>query len=170
MYVQVWSRVPSAIKPKMQYYNIPISAKSDGDNPLDYIRELCKPEDYVMLKLDIDTNPVERDIIAQVLLGPGRRRCSSAPAVATGIPPSLCRAFRCIADQLLTSCSVLKAVHQWQVNERANRQRSAAERVVWRPLNVSKDSNTGIFGNICLRKHGKEIVGLPIVIHEARLA
>ena len=45
----------------MQYFNIPVtSTPGSADNPLGYITKLTRPEDFVMLKIDIDHSPTEQ--------------------------------------------------------------------------------------------------------------
>jgi hypothetical protein len=66
-----WSKVPDNIKPKLSYYNIPIQQDpSSGDNILNYIRALTTPEDYVMVKIDIDNLKIERALIDQIISSP----------------------------------------------------------------------------------------------------
>ena len=48
-------------------YNIPASAdEKSHDNPWNFIRKVAKPEDYVVVKLDIDHTPIEEKFIAQL--------------------------------------------------------------------------------------------------------
>ena len=48
-------------------YNIPATAdEKSPDNPWNFIRILAKPEDYVVVKLDIDNTPIEEQFIAQL--------------------------------------------------------------------------------------------------------
>ena len=52
----------------LSYHNYPVSAaRGDASNPLEWVRVLTSPEDYVVLKLDIDTPTIERALIDQML-------------------------------------------------------------------------------------------------------
>lgn len=65
---ELWSVVPPDVKLITQYFNIPATTDpQSGDNPLRYIRALCSPEDYVILKIDIDHTPTEVKLIRQLL-------------------------------------------------------------------------------------------------------
>jgi hypothetical protein len=64
-------QVPAVLRPWYHWFNIPASSDpKSGDNPLNHIRAVARPEDYVLLKLDIDCTPVEEAIIAQLLSDP----------------------------------------------------------------------------------------------------
>ena len=53
----------------LSYHNYPVSAaRGDASNPLEWVRVLTRPEDYVVLKLDIDTPAIELVLIDQVLV------------------------------------------------------------------------------------------------------
>jgi hypothetical protein len=53
------------------WFNIPASPSEDNwDNPLNHLRAVAKKEDYVLFKLDIDTNPVEEAMVRQLLASP----------------------------------------------------------------------------------------------------
>ena len=63
-----WGDIPDDIKRKTSWYNIPASATfGHADNPLTFIKELTKPQDYVVFKLDIDTPEVEVAIVKQIM-------------------------------------------------------------------------------------------------------
>jgi hypothetical protein len=64
----VWANIPSHIKPIYHWYNIPVSSMvGHPDNALEYIKAIAKPDDYVLLKIDIDNSPVEEALIHQLL-------------------------------------------------------------------------------------------------------
>ena len=66
-----WSAVPADIKRKTSWYNIPATTEVGGaDNPLTFIKELTKPEDYVVFKLDIDAPAVEVALVQQLMSDP----------------------------------------------------------------------------------------------------
>jgi hypothetical protein len=51
----------------MNRYNIPATAdEKSHDNPWNFVRKVAKPEDYVVVKLDIDNTPIEEKFIAQL--------------------------------------------------------------------------------------------------------
>ncbi len=64
---EVWRQVPADVKPFYHWFNIPADPTPGSlDNPLEMMKVLCKPEDFVVLKLDIDNQPVEMQFIAQI--------------------------------------------------------------------------------------------------------
>jgi hypothetical protein len=64
----VWRIIPPRLKPIYHWYNIPVNPEpGHPDNALDYIRRVARPEDYVLLKIDIDNTPVEEALIHQLL-------------------------------------------------------------------------------------------------------
>ena len=61
-------RPPLRTQPYYHWYNIPVSSvPGHPDNALSYIKTIARPEDYVLLKIDIDHNPTETGIIKQLL-------------------------------------------------------------------------------------------------------
>ena len=65
---RVWSQIPSHLKPIYHWYNVPVNpAPSHPDNALDYIRRVARPEDFVLLKIDIDNTPIEEALVKQLL-------------------------------------------------------------------------------------------------------
>uniref|UniRef100_A0A6U7U943 Uncharacterized protein n=1 Tax=Eutreptiella gymnastica TaxID=73025 RepID=A0A6U7U943_9EUGL len=63
-----WAEVPPHLIPKMHFYNVPI--QSDLDSAMSAVRiiqQVATKRDYVVVKLDIDNNPVETAIMDQVL-------------------------------------------------------------------------------------------------------
>jgi hypothetical protein len=47
--------------------NFPAAAVDDMRNPLNVLKHLCTPEDYVVMKLDIDDVELERALLSQIL-------------------------------------------------------------------------------------------------------
>ncbi len=65
----VFSRIPKHIKPLYHWYNIPVSAElQHADNVWEHIKAVALPEDYVVVKLDIDNTPLEEELVRQLLL------------------------------------------------------------------------------------------------------
>ena len=63
-----WAAIPARLKPHYHWYNIPVSSvPGHADNALDYIRTVARRNDYVLLKIDIDNNPVETELVNQLL-------------------------------------------------------------------------------------------------------
>lgn len=51
-----------------RYYNVPVDAAPVAKaNPLRVLKALCSVEDYVVLKIDIDTPSVEEPLLVQIL-------------------------------------------------------------------------------------------------------
>ena len=66
-----WNTVPADIKRKTSWYNIPATTGiNDADNPLTFIKELAKVEDFVVFKLDIDAPHVEIELVQQIMNDP----------------------------------------------------------------------------------------------------
>ncbi len=64
----VWSGIPAHLKHVYHWYNIPVNPDpGHTDNALDYIRRVARPEDFVLLKIDIDNTPVEEALVHQLL-------------------------------------------------------------------------------------------------------
>jgi hypothetical protein len=64
----VWRQIPPHLKPIYHWYNIPVSPEPNHpDNALDYIKRVARPEDFVLLKIDIDNTPVEEALVSQLL-------------------------------------------------------------------------------------------------------
>eukprot|EP00667_Euglena_gracilis_P016347 EG_transcript_17098 len=70
-HTKYWERVPTEAVHRMQFFN---TAASDDPqhamNPLRLMLKVARPEDYVVLKLDIDNNEVEVNLIQQLLHNP----------------------------------------------------------------------------------------------------
>ena len=49
---------------------MPVSAGDEMTNPLRVIKALCAPEDFVVLKLDIDNVDLEQALLSQLLADP----------------------------------------------------------------------------------------------------
>ncbi|KAJ9458245.1 hypothetical protein DIPPA_06783 [Diplonema papillatum] len=59
-----WDGVPADVKSILSYFNIPVSAsETSGDNPWTHIRRLCQPEDYCVVKIDIDAPSLEEELV-----------------------------------------------------------------------------------------------------------
>jgi len=66
-----WDVVPADIKRKTSWFNIPVTTGvGDADNPLTFIKNLTKPEDFVVFKLDIDSPLVEIALVQQLMADP----------------------------------------------------------------------------------------------------
>lgn len=65
-----WDMVPDKYFPRYHFYNIPIAFGKTKQNPLQLIRRIAKPEDFVSFKLDVDTADVEIPIALKLLNSP----------------------------------------------------------------------------------------------------
>ena len=62
-----WGGVPQDAARKLHFMNIPIQAEAGAPmNPLTWIRDIYRRGDFVVFKLDIDNDPVESELIAQI--------------------------------------------------------------------------------------------------------
>ena len=65
---QYWDSVPADVKPRLHFYNAPVTPEpGSAMNPVDWIRDLYQPGDYIVFKLDIDNDAVEGELVQQVL-------------------------------------------------------------------------------------------------------
>lgn len=63
-----WNSIPPDIKRKTSWYNIPASCvRGDPDNPWTFVRNIAQPEDFVVVKIDIDTPKVEIQLVMELL-------------------------------------------------------------------------------------------------------
>lgn len=68
---EVFEQIPSAIKPHYHWFNIPASTEvGNGDNPLTMILSETEPQDFVVLKIDIDMYVLEEALINQIIASP----------------------------------------------------------------------------------------------------
>mmetsp|Transcript_45256 Transcript_45256/g.104983 ORF Transcript_45256/g.104983 Transcript_45256/m.104983 type:complete len:373 (-) Transcript_45256:27-1145(-) len=65
---KVFGALPARVKPNYHWYNIPASQdKENSDSPLFHVRNTAQPQDFVVLKIDIDNNPVEEAMVYALL-------------------------------------------------------------------------------------------------------
>lgn len=56
---------------RLTYHNFPVDAANESmRNPLRVLEALTRPDDFVVLKIDIDTPSIERELIGQLLAQP----------------------------------------------------------------------------------------------------
>jgi len=65
-----WGPIPAVIKPYYHWYNVPASTAQTPENPLQMIKKLVKKEDFLVLKIDIDSPNIEDAFIEQILADP----------------------------------------------------------------------------------------------------
>jgi hypothetical protein len=64
----VFDQVPRELHAAYQYINIPVSAeRGDPGNPLEILKAITTTDDFVAVKLDIDTPLIENELVQQVL-------------------------------------------------------------------------------------------------------
>jgi hypothetical protein len=63
-----WERVPTEDRQKITFYNDPVNMSDSS--ALGVLRREARPEDFVVLKLDIDTPWLEEKIINEILSRP----------------------------------------------------------------------------------------------------
>ena len=69
--IDLFSDLPKDVWHKYQYFNWPASSNvSDPSAPLNIIKKIAQPGDFVVLKLDIDTPSVELAIVRELLRDP----------------------------------------------------------------------------------------------------
>ena len=64
-----YAAMPSSVLDAISYFNVPVnSTRNHAFNPLRLLRAVARPEDFVVLKLDIDPNTaMEEALISQIL-------------------------------------------------------------------------------------------------------
>ena len=61
-------QVPADVYAAYQYYNEPLTSEpTNPKNPLQVLLHIARPEDFVALKLDIDQEQMESDLLEQIL-------------------------------------------------------------------------------------------------------
>ena len=66
--VAVWSSIPAHLRPIYHWYDIPTNPDpAHPDNALNHIVRVARPEDFVVLKIDIDNTEVEEALVKQLL-------------------------------------------------------------------------------------------------------
>ena len=65
--LDIFASMPSEVFDSMSYFNIPADPKIGSKfNPLRTLRDVCKPSDFVVLKIDIDHASVEEKLLRQI--------------------------------------------------------------------------------------------------------
>ena len=65
---EIFEGMPFNLLKTISYFNLPVESDSNSDmNPWRYIRSLARREDFVVVKLDIDTPAVEIELMRQIL-------------------------------------------------------------------------------------------------------
>ena len=66
---QIFEGMPNDLMTSISYFNIPVEDTKGGkNNPWRYVRDLARPEDFVVVKIDIDTPKIEIELMRQLLL------------------------------------------------------------------------------------------------------
>ena len=66
---QIFEGMPNDLMTSISYFNIPVEDTKGGkNNPWRYVRDLTRPEDFVVVKIDIDTPNIEIELMRQLLL------------------------------------------------------------------------------------------------------
>lgn len=69
--IEIFEGMPPEILDRMSYYNLAADAEIGAKfNPLRTIRALCKPSDFVVLKIDIDHTQVEEELVRELATNP----------------------------------------------------------------------------------------------------
>jgi hypothetical protein len=71
---KVWEEIPGYLHGRYHWYNVPCSSDvASWANPWNTLLSVATPEDYVVVKLDIDTWQVENPLVDQILSTPALR-------------------------------------------------------------------------------------------------
>lgn len=69
--LDIYDSVPAAVVSKLTYFNVPADPKPGAKhNPLRILKEITKPDDFVVIKIDIDTSFVETALLRQIMEEP----------------------------------------------------------------------------------------------------
>lgn len=64
---EYWQEFPAELTEKMNFRNVGVqSAANAQDNPLNIVRRIYRPGDYIVFKLDIDNAPIEQKLMDQL--------------------------------------------------------------------------------------------------------
>jgi hypothetical protein len=67
----IFGQLPGPVKPRYHWYNVPASTKEGSwDNPLTHVLSETNEDDFVMVKIDIDSPAVELALIHQIIRTP----------------------------------------------------------------------------------------------------
>lgn len=59
--VEYWAEVPLEMRARMHYFNVPCDIDAASPfNPLNIVKAMYQPGDFVVVKLDIDNGPIEQ--------------------------------------------------------------------------------------------------------------
>ena len=65
---RVWGQIPMHIMPYYTFINVPCTADpASPHNPWNLLVQMARPQDFVLVKLDIDTPSIEGPLMAQIL-------------------------------------------------------------------------------------------------------
>ena len=65
----IFEGMPNDVMTSISYFNIPVDDTQGGkNNPWRYIRDLVRPEDFCVVKVDIDTPEIEIELMRQLVL------------------------------------------------------------------------------------------------------
>ena len=65
---RIFEHVPKDVLPRYTYFNVPVNSSKDSEqNPLRFIRALVQKEDFVVLKVDIDSPFTELELIKEII-------------------------------------------------------------------------------------------------------
>lgn len=64
---RVWAELPEDVYPFYTFINVGVEAEMGRFNPWKMLEAIAKPEDYVVIKLDIDKPPLESALMSQLL-------------------------------------------------------------------------------------------------------
>ena len=66
---KIFEGMPNDLMTSISYFNIPVEdAKGGKNNPWRYVRDLVQPEDFVVVKVDIDTPKIEAELMRQLIM------------------------------------------------------------------------------------------------------
>ena len=69
--VSWWDSVPSNLKHKVHFINVGVAGDKKSDyNPLNLVKSIVEPHDFVAFKLDIDTSSIEIPIFIELIENP----------------------------------------------------------------------------------------------------
>ena len=65
-----WEKIPPAIRGKLHFMNIPVEPEPHSNSFLELLKSTAKPEDFVVVKVDVDNSAVEESVVESIARDP----------------------------------------------------------------------------------------------------
>ena len=93
---------------RLHFYNTPITDDfTEASHPLNIIRSICEPGDFIVVKLDIDNAPLETAIMAEIGADPELHHCINEMFYEQHYDHAGAELLRCLRVRESTDCTTL---------------------------------------------------------------